>query len=62
MAADTYVVEDCDGVADFLAAYFEHHAEREQVARLTGDTDKEKAHHWAVVLLVRAMTAEGVPS
>ena len=52
--------EPCRGVLDWYAACYEHHAEKEQLAHAKGDDLEEKAHHDAIIVLVRALTAETV--
>jgi hypothetical protein len=58
-----YVVEEpCRKVEDWLASYYEYHSEQEQVARFEGRAEDELEHHKAVVILIRALTAEQVPT
>lgn len=60
---NTYVItEPCRGVADWYASFYEWHAEREQLARAEGRVEEENAHHAAIVVLIRALTAEQVPT
>ena len=47
---------------DWYVRFYEYHAEQEQVAKAFGDETKETAHHWAALVLFRAMTAEQVPT
>jgi hypothetical protein len=43
-------------------AMYEAHCEAEQIARLEGDDTEADQHHAAVLVIVRALTAEGVPT
>ena len=51
-----------DAVMDWYTDLYEYHAEQEQIARAEGRVIEEQAHHAAIVILVRAMTAEQVPT
>jgi hypothetical protein len=42
--------------------WYERHSEAEQVAKLKGEDGEAERHHAAVLLIVRALTAEGVPT
>jgi hypothetical protein len=65
VSVDTYEVSTAApprSVMDWYAAFYEHHAEKEQIARAEGDEKNEKKHHEAVLRLIRAITAEQVPT